>query len=104
MLRLLVALLSVLAIFLGKTIAAPQQQTKTKTITTITTTTIPPLSSLYWWLGVDPSPFGGKNYNFDQAGAFDNHSAMQCRGGNILQNETNTHKDIDQSSFLERNT
>ena len=103
MLRLLVALLSVLAIFLGKTIAAPQQQTKTKTITT-TTTTIPPLSSLYWWLGVDPSPFGGKNYNFDQAGAFDNQSAMQCRGGNIWQNETNTHKDIDQSSFLERNT
>ena len=99
MLRLLVALLSVLAIFLGKTIAAPQQQTKTKT----TTTTIPPLSSLYWWLGVDPSPFGGKNYNFDQAGAFDNQSA-QCRGGNIWQNETNTHKDIDQSSFLERNT
>ena len=72
MLRLLVALLSVLAIFLGKTIAAPQQQTKTKTITT---TTIPPLSSLYWWLGVDPSPFGGKNYNFDQAGAFDNQSS-----------------------------
>ena len=73
MLRLLVALLSVLAIFLGKTIAAPQQQTKTKTITT-TTTTIAPLSSLYWWLGVDPSPFGGKNYNFDQAGAFDNQN------------------------------
>ena len=104
MLRLLVALLSVLAIFLGKTIAAPQQQTKTKTITTTTTTTIAPLSSLYWWLGVDPSPFGGKNYNFDQAGAFDNQSAMQYRGGNIWQNETNTHKDIDQSSFLERNT
>ena len=93
MLRLLVALLSVLAIFLGKTIAAPQQQTKQTKTKTITTTTIPPLSSLYWWLGVDPSPFGGKNYNFDQAGAFDNQSAMQCRGGNILKNETNTHKD-----------
>ena len=29
------------------------------------------VSPIYWWLGLDPSPFGGKNYNFDEAGALD---------------------------------
>ena len=28
------------------------------------TTTVAP----YWWLGVDPSPFGGRNYNIEEAG------------------------------------
>jgi len=34
--------------------AAPQGETTTST------------TPIYWWLGLDPSPFGGKNYNFDQ--------------------------------------
>ena len=29
-----------------------------------TTTTVAP----YWWLGMDPSPFGGRNYNIEEAG------------------------------------
>jgi len=55
MLRLLVSLLPVLVLLLGTARAAPQGET----------TTAPP-SPLYWWLGLDPSPFGGKNYNFEQ--------------------------------------
>ena len=59
MLRLLVSL--VLVLVGGSLTGAVPQGGET------TTTESP--SSLYWWLGLDPSPFGGKNYNFDEAGA-----------------------------------
>jgi len=36
--------------------ASPQQTNTTKTTT----------SPTYWWLEVSPSPFGGRNYNFDE--------------------------------------
>jgi len=57
MLRLLVSLVLVLVLVGRRAGAAPQGET--------TTTTVPP-TPIYWWLGLDPSPFGGKNYNFDQ--------------------------------------
>ena len=60
MLRLLVSLAAVLVLVGRRADAAPQGET---------TTTVPP-TPIYWWLGLDPSPFGGKNYNFDEAGAF----------------------------------
>ena len=60
MLRLLVSLVLVL-VGGSLTGAVPQGGGET------TTTESP--SSLYWWLGLEPSPFGGKNYNFDEAGA-----------------------------------
>ena len=56
MLRLLVSLVPLLV---GTARAAPQGSE---------TTTVSP-TPIYWWLGLDPSPFGGKNYNFDEAGA-----------------------------------
>jgi len=56
MLRLLVSL--VLVLVGGSLTGAVPQGGET------TTTESP--SSLYWWLGLDPSPFGGKNYNFDE--------------------------------------
>ena len=64
MLRLLVSL--VLVLVGGSLTGAVPQGGET------TTTESP--SSLYWWLGLDPSPFGGKNYNFDEAGALFCHS------------------------------
>jgi len=56
MLRLLVSLVPVLLVP-WRAGAAPQGET--------TTTTVSP-TPIYWWLGLDPSPFGGKNYNFDE--------------------------------------
>ena len=61
MLRLLVSLVPVLLVP-WRACAAPQGET--------TTTTVSP-TPIYWWLGLDPSPFGGKNYNFDEAGALE---------------------------------
>ena len=60
MLRLLVSLV-LLVLVPWRAGAAPQGET---------TTTVSP-TPIYWWLGLDPSPFGGKNYNFDEAGALE---------------------------------
>ena len=56
-LRLLVSLVPVLLVVPWRAAAAPQGETT--------------VSPIYWWLGLDPSPFGGKNYNFDEAGALE---------------------------------
>ena len=58
MLRLvLVSLVLLVLVVPWRAGAAPQGETSTT------------VSPIYWWLGLDPSPFGGKNYNFDEAGA-----------------------------------
>jgi len=55
MLRLvLVSLVLLVLVVPWRAGAAPQGETSTT------------VSPIYWWLGLDPSPFGGKNYNFDE--------------------------------------
>ena len=63
--------LLVLVAFSG---AAPQgknrqkQASSTRGSTTTTTSTTPAPEPVYWWLEGEVSPFGGRNYNIQEAG------------------------------------
>ena len=48
--------------------ATTRRMSKTSTTTTPPTPPSTPRSLSYWWLEAEVSPFGGRNYNIEEAG------------------------------------